>query len=72
VAREIKPRGGFTLSNTGEKKSQKQLMPLPEPGLTAQGDTALPHDCTPARTLLQLIRKADLKYRSRAFLIILK
>lgn len=71
MAREIKSRGGFALSNTG-KKCRKQLIPLAEPGLTAQGDGPLPHDCTPALTLLQLIRKADLKYQSKAFLIILK
>lgn len=65
-------KGRFYILKYWEKISQKQLIPLQEPGLAVQGDVPVPHDCTPALTLLQLIRKADLKYRSKAFLIIFK
>lgn len=62
----------FYILKYWEKISWKQLIPLREPGLAVWGDGPVPHDCTPALTQLQLIRKADLKYRSKAFLIIFK
>lgn len=67
---KIKER--FCILKYRAKMSQKQLIPLRELGLAVWGDGPVPPDCTPALTLLQLIRKADLKYRSKVFLIILK
>lgn len=69
MAREIKPKDFYP--QTSEKKSQKKQIPAPEPDPAAQ-ETPLPHGCTPALTLLRLIRKAALKTQAKAFLITLK